>query len=147
MTISSFRRFMTRIFFASLLTALGLPLAPSVAAAQTCLPSDSISTFVQSKIVVIVTSTDTAAIHLRSVANLPSVAADSIQVVSDSLTCATAAAKLASLTSSGDPNPGAWVFRIGSARYIAFNFRQKIHGSGYLFIYDQSWNRLGSIAF
>jgi hypothetical protein len=108
MTISSFYRVLIRAFGRSRLVGFVSLLAPGIAAAQACLPSDSISAFVQSKIILIATSTDTEAVHLRSVIDLPLVAADSIQAVSDSSTCATAAAKLASLTSAGDANPGAW---------------------------------------
>jgi hypothetical protein len=57
-----------------------------------------------------------------------------------------AAAALAQITPGGDASQGAWVFRISSTRYLAFNFMQKAHGSAYIVVYDQNFAVVSSFS-
>lgn len=123
-----------------------LVLAPNESNAQSnsCLPSDSSTTFFQEQLVSLVTSTDTAFARARAELSLPTLNATDVQFVTDTVVCTAAAQQLAAITPGGDSSPAAWVFRMGPTRYVAFNFRQKIHGDVYLFVFDSSFTKLAS---
>lgn len=126
--------------------ALILALGPATLTAQTsaCLAGDSVTTFVHDHLIGLVSSTDTAVIRERIAMGLPSLRAADVSMVSDSTVCAIAAGRLAAITPNDDAHPAAWVIRLGATRYVAFNLRQKVHGSAYLFVFDNEWTRIGS---
>jgi hypothetical protein len=139
---------MRRILVATLLATatFALPGRAAGQATSACLQPDSVITFIQGEIVNLVTATDTAATRVRAALNVPAVAASAVELVADSTTCARAASALAEITTGGEASQGAWVFRLGPTRFIAFNFRQKARGSVYLVVYDENFVRVSSFA-
>jgi hypothetical protein len=122
--------------------------APSTTRAQsTCLTPDSVAIpFFQSQLVAMVTASDTATVNYRDSINLPSANASAVTLVSDAASCLKAANALATITPGGDPSPAAYVFKIGSTRFVAFNGRQKVHGSQYAYVFDKNFVRLASFS-
>jgi hypothetical protein len=122
---------------------------PSSARAQSsCLTPDTIAIpYFQSQIVAMVTASDTATANYRNSINVPSANANAVTLVTDSATCLKAANALAAITPGGDPAPAAYVFKIGSTRFIAFNGRQKVHGSQYAYVFDKNFVRLASFPY
>ena len=121
---------------------------PRLATSQSpCLPVDSISTRVQSQLVALVTSPDSDGVNARSNVSLPLLDSSAVRFVTDSATCAGVANALATITPGGDPNPAAWVFQLGPTRYVAYNFRHNFHGSGAIYVFDQSFTKLSSWMF
>jgi len=131
----------------SIAALIAMPRSAHARVSSGCLPSDSLTTFIQTELVRLVTSTDTAAVRVRNSVNLPGLSASDVQVVSDSTVCTTLANALAAITLNGDANPGAWVFRMGPTRFVAFNGRQNVHGSAYAYVYDDTFVRLASFPF
>jgi hypothetical protein len=131
-----------------LLLAGGLlcAISASASAQGACLPSDSVTTMLRDAVVGLVTRYDPATITYRNeFADLPVVPDSEVTIVSDTAVCARASSALALITPNGDPNTGAWVFRVGSTRYVAFNFLQKSARSPYLVVYDTAWVRKGQL--
>jgi hypothetical protein len=130
-----------------LVGALGV--TPSTARRQSsCLTPDSVAIpYFQSQLVAMVTASDTATVNYRNSINLPSVSASAVTLVSDAATCQKAANALAAITPGGDPAPAAYVFKIGSTRFVAFNGRQKVHGSQYAYVFDKNFVRLTSFPY
>jgi hypothetical protein len=93
------------------------------------------------------TATDSGALDGRATLNLPAVDSSAVQIVTDSTTCAGVAATLATLTPGGDAHPSAWVFSFGPTRYIAYNFRQNLHGSAYIYAFDQYFTKVSQWMF
>ncbi len=112
-----------------------------------CLPMDSSTTFIQSQLVHLTSAVDTGSIRARNSVGLPALLSSDVQFVTDSSTCASAAATLAADTPGGDAHPAAWVFRMGPARYVAYNGRQKVHGNGFLYVLDSTFSQLASFPF
>jgi hypothetical protein len=131
-----------------LLLAGGLLCATSASASAegACLPPDSVTIMLRDAVVGLVTRNDSATIRYRNeFADLPVVRDSEVTIVSDSAICARASSALALITPNGDPNTGAWVFRVGSTRYVVFNFLQKSARSPYLVVYDTAWVRKGQL--
>lgn len=122
---------------------------PSTTRAQSsCLIPDSVAIpYFQSQLVIMVTASDTATVNYRNSINLPSTNASAVTLVSDAATCLKAANALATITPGGDPSPAAYVFKIGSTRFVAFNGRQKVHGSQYAYVFDKNFVRLASFSY
>lgn len=122
---------------------------PSKAQAQSsCLTPDTVAIpYFQSQIVAMVTASDTATANYRTSINLPSANANAVSLVTDSATCLKAANAIAAITPGGDPSPAAYVFKIGSTRFVAFNGRQKVHGSQYAYVFDKNFVRLASFPY
>ena len=135
---------MIRLSFVLVSIALLMTSSEAGAQASPCLPSDSVITLLQQELTNLVTATDTAVARVRNSVNLPALSAADVQFVTDTIVCASAAQQLAAITPGGDASPAAWVFRMGPTRYVAFNFRQKIHGNGFLFVFDSSFTKLAS---
>ena len=127
----------------------GLIAVPSTTRAQSsCLTPDSIAIpYFQSQLVAMVTASDTATVNYRNRLNLPSANASAVTLVSDPATCLKAANAIATITPGGDPSPAAYVFKIGANRFVAFNGRQKVHGSQYAYVFDKTFVRLASFAY
>jgi hypothetical protein len=122
---------------------------PSTTRAQSsCLTPDSIAIpYFQSQLVAMVTASDTATVNYRNRLNLPSTNANAVTLVSDAATCLKAANALATITPGGDPSPAAYVFKISATRFVAFNGRQKVHGSQYAYVFDKNFVRLASFSY
>ena len=127
----------------------GAFLAPSNARAQSsCLTPDTVAIpYFHSQMVALVTASDTATANYRNSINLPSANASAVTLVTDSATCLKAATALAAITPSGGPSPAAYVFKIGSTRFVAFNGRQNVHGSQYAYVFDKNFVRLASFPY
>jgi hypothetical protein len=136
-----------RVYLLGIAALLGLAVPANANAQTPCLVQDSITAAVRAKLIVLATSSDTEVVNGRANLNLPSVDSSAVQVVADSTTCAGVAATLATLTPGGDPQPAAWVFTFGPTRYIAYNFRQRLHGSAYIYVFDQYFAKLSSWMF
>jgi hypothetical protein len=131
-------------------TLIGALIAvPSTTRAQSsCLIPDSVAIpYFQSQLVIMVTASDTATVNYRNSINLPSTNASAVTLVTDAATCLRAAIAIAAITPGGDPSPAAYVFKIGSTRFVGFNGRQKVHGSQYAYIFDKSFVILASFPF
>jgi hypothetical protein len=122
---------------------------PSTTRAQSsCLTPDSVAIpYFQSQLVAMVTASDTATVNYRNSINLPSTNASAVTLASDAATCLKAANAIAAITPGGDPSPAAYVFKIGAQRFVAFNGRQKVHGSQYAYVFDKNFVRLASFSY
>ncbi len=113
-----------------------------------CLAADTVGIpYFKSQLIVMVTASDTATVNYRNSIGLPSANANAVSLVTDATTCTKAANALASITPGGDPAPAAYVFKVGNMRFVAFNGRQKVHGSQYAYVFDKNFVRLASFPF
>ena len=136
---------MKKLYYVGLLATLLVAtphLEASVQAGSPCLPSDSLTTYINLALVGFVTSADTEWVRVRNAVHLPALTSADVQIVTDSTTCAAAAAALVAETPGGDASPAAWVIKLGPTRFIAFNLRRSVAGSGYLYVYDNNWVKL-----
>ena len=135
-----------------ILCAVFVGLAPGRLPAQ-CLPSgptDSTASAlatVKSQLVQLVTATDTATVRMRNELNLPSLSAGDVTIVTSAQTCSKAASALAALTTGGNASDGAWVFSLGTTRYIAFNGKQKGGEFTYMVVFDRKFVKLSTVPF
>lgn len=128
--------------YAGLLVSMMAFVRPLIA--QTCLAPDSATTAIRDKLVSFVTATDSETVRDRNAVGLPQLTASDVNLSVDSTVCASASTALATLTADGDPALGAWVFEMGPSRYVAYNYRQRAHGSLYVIVYDRQFNKLGN---
>lgn len=110
--------------------------------------SDSATMIARDALIDLVTSSDSETAATRTRSNLPLVTPTDVEVVTDSSLCARALTALAPLSSSKiQPLSQAFVLRVGSTRFIAFNFRQYSAGNFWAIVYDTSFNKLASVQF
>lgn len=87
--------------------AAALLFVPTITQAQSpCLPADSIAARVQTMLVALVTSSDSAGISARNNVNLPLLDSTSVSFVTDSAKCAGVSNALAAITPGGGPQSG-----------------------------------------
>lgn len=102
-------------------------LTSSPAQAQGCLSSTE--SFAQNALEAYrtrVSSSDSVDVKARAALDLPHMVRDSVSIVTDSSTCASAAQSLAVATAFPELGPGpVWVLRIGATRYFVADPRRK----------------------
>jgi hypothetical protein len=110
-------------------------------------PDTTVIPFIKSRLISLVTATDSETMRIRNSYDLPSLTASAVTLVTDATTCTKAANALAAVTPNGDPADGAYVFKMGNSRYVAFNGKQRAHQTTHAVVFDKNFVRLESFPF
>lgn len=138
---------MKRTYLVGALLVMLAPATRPLGAQSPCMAaSDSVTILTRDAFVSLVTTADSTNAAYRARHDLPLVAPPEVETVADSTVCSRAVAALSPF-SGGSPFPEAFVLRIGSTRFIAYNFRQRAAGNFCAIVYDTAFTKLATIPF
>jgi hypothetical protein len=139
---------MTRFLLRTVLLGFCLAIPRVMLAQSSCLsPDTTVIPVIKSRLISLVTASDSESVRIRNSYNLPSLNANAVTLVIDATTCTKAANALAAVTPNGNPADGAYVFKMGNTRYVAFNGKQRAHQTTYAVVFDKNFVRLESFSF
>jgi len=128
-----------------LLLAMFISMAPAVLGAQetySCLPSSEGAEFYLQSLREIVTGTDSLANAQRTALQLPVAPDTSVELLSDSTVCRSAAQALAAVFPAVASSTGGLVYRVGDTRYVIIDPKARRAERIWAAVLDQSFGIL-----